>query len=127
MTKWFTKEEDDIIRQFGNEGLVGIHARMPWRSERAICARAYRRGIAVRHGNSVRAEYDLPSNTPPLIRQLYQAIEANRLSIHAIAKRSGVNKGVIARWRRCNPRVDLLVATLNALDLDLVIVPREGV
>lgn len=118
----YAPAEDEMIRQFAHEGLDGLCARMPWRSRRGIKDRATFLGADIRHGNHDRGA--IPANTPPLIKRLYEELENSPLTRRQVERRAGIHAQCILAWQRRSPRLDLFVAALNAMDLDLAIVHR---
>lgn len=69
--------------------------------------------------------YAVPEHAHPLVRGFYAAVNAERCRLHEIAGRTNIHVCTLRQWRtRYMPRVDLLDAALNALDLELAIVPR---
>ncbi|ETR79167.1 hypothetical protein X566_15460 [Afipia sp. P52-10] len=80
-----------------------------------------REGIAVQGGRKLA----IPEHTHPCVRGMFVAMNDQRASRHAMASRVGMNVASFTAWRRKHmPRVDDLDAALNALDLELAIVPK---
>ena len=70
---------------------------------------------------------NIPQHAHPLVRALI--VEQRRLGISQkeLENRSGVSLETVNNWRKAtNPSLVSYLAVLNALGLDLAIVPREG-
>lgn len=66
----------------------------------------------------------IPLHSLPVVRGLFVEMNAQRATLADIGSRAGIGKDTIRFWRfRAMPRVDLLDAALNTLDLELAIVP----
>ena len=68
----------------------------------------------------------VPEKGHPLVRDLYQLMNANKILIKDLVQPSGVKATTISEWRyRRTPNVASLEAVLNALGFKLDIVPDE--
>jgi transcriptional regulator with XRE-family HTH domain len=64
------------------------------------------------------------SGAHPLVRELVDILNRDRLTLTEIAQRAGIDRCVMHRWRcRSNPSVALLQAALNAAGYELRIAP----
>jgi hypothetical protein len=100
--------------------MSALNADPVFRARKLAGAAAYRERVGPRP-----KPLAIPQHTHPLIRGLFLEINAQRATLDAVAGRSGVSFDSLRFWRtRHMPRVDLLEAALNALDLELAIVPR---
>jgi transcriptional regulator with XRE-family HTH domain len=67
----------------------------------------------------------VPPGCHPLVRRLYEEMNARRMSITEMAERSGVPKTTISQWRtRHNPVVPALEACFNAMGMALAVAER---
>lgn len=75
-------------------------------------------------GNNRRGRIAVAPHAHPLVRQFLQAMNEQQATFAEVASRTHVGVDTMRFWqRRHMPRVDLLDAALNALDLELVIRP----
>ena len=66
----------------------------------------------------------IPASTHPVVRALFVEMNAQLATIAEVVDRADVGFDTIRFWRfRSMPRVDLLDAALNVLDLQLAVVP----
>jgi transposase-like protein len=67
----------------------------------------------------------IPMHAHPLVRQLFEIVNAERTSLRELGERAGVNRETLSLWRRRHmPVLDTFEAALNALDYELVIQQR---
>jgi hypothetical protein len=79
-------------------------------------------------GDRHRGQVSVSRHTPPLVREFFGHLNAQQTTIAECADRAGVNHDALKGWRtRFHPKLSNFEAVLNALDLDLVIVPRGTV
>jgi hypothetical protein len=77
-------------------------------------------------GNRWRGRIPIPPHGHPFVRQLIQHANEQQTTLTEIAQRAGIRRLTLSDWRYNRlPRVDLLEAALNVLDLELVIRPRD--
>jgi hypothetical protein len=76
-------------------------------------------GIANRLPRGVR----VPKGTHPCVRGFFIQMNAQRATRQGISGRVNVDKATITGWNRSMPRLDTIDAVLNALGLELAIVP----
>jgi hypothetical protein len=80
-----------------------------------------------REGRRWRGKLQWPRHAHPVVRRLYAEANEQRTTLSEIADRAGLRPSTISQWgNRNHPRLDQIEAALNALDLDLVVVPRGG-
>jgi hypothetical protein len=65
----------------------------------------------------------VPTNGHPLVRELYQTINTNRLMVRDVCKTAGVLPQTVRNWKRRSPKLDAFEAVLNTMGLELVILP----
>lgn len=72
----------------------------------------------------------IPERTIPVVRGLFVEMNDQCATLADVAERAGIGVDTLRFWRfRSMPRADLLDAALNAVDLELAIVPlgtRDG-
>lgn len=62
----------------------------------------------------------IPTNTHPLVIQLFEKMNQEQIGLIEMAERSGINKNTINDWKhRCMPRLDNIDACYNVLGLKL--------
>ena len=62
----------------------------------------------------------IPTNTHPLVTQLFEKMNQEQIGLIEMAERSGINKNTISDWKhRCMPRLDNIDACYNVLGLKL--------
>jgi hypothetical protein len=66
---------------------------------------------------------EIPDHVHPLVRGLFFEINNQRAFLKDVETRADFCPGTVGDWRRLNPIVPNLDAALNALDLELAIVP----
>jgi hypothetical protein len=88
---------------------------------------ASRRNLVAGRGRSRWAgRLKIPPKAHPLVRQLFELLNDQRVVISDIAEKSGVQAGTISDWRyRRSPTVVTFEAALNALGFELVIRRRK--
>jgi len=68
----------------------------------------------------------IPAKAHPLVREMFELLNDQRMVISDIADKSGVRAGTISDWRyRRSPTVVTFEAALNALGFELVIRRRK--
>ncbi len=68
----------------------------------------------------------IPAKAHPLVREMFELLNEQRMVISDIAEKSGVRAGTISDWRyRRSPTVVTFEAALNALGFELVIRRRK--
>jgi hypothetical protein len=98
------------------------------RSARAIAMNAdpafqARRLAGIRNGGF--RKFVIPEHTHPCVRGMFVEMNEQRAKRPYMARRVGIGVQSFTNWRRWHmPRVDDLDAALNALDLELAIVPK---
>lgn len=66
----------------------------------------------------------VPERAHPLVREMYELMNRERVGLNDLAWRSGNHKDTLSSWRRRGaPRVDMLEAALNVLGYRLSIEP----
>lgn len=88
-------------------------------------ARACREGSLQR----LRGRLEIPAHAHPCVRGLFETMNHQRTTPAEVATRAGFGPGTLRSWRRRHmPLLDVFEAALNALDLELAIVPigRRG-
>lgn len=62
----------------------------------------------------------------PAVATIYRRLEEQDLSFRWLSIKSGVDYNTLYRWKRgeASPRLDLLIAVLDALDVDLCPMPK---
>ena len=66
----------------------------------------------------------IPASTHPVVRALFVEMNAQLATMAEVSDRAGIGFDTLRFWRsRSMPRVDLLDAALNVLDLQLAVVP----
>jgi DNA-binding phage protein len=68
---------------------------------------------------------EIPAGTFPLVATLMRHINAADLTLTSVAARAGIERKTLRRMRKHAPRLDLFLAALNAVGLDLKIT-RKG-
>jgi hypothetical protein len=77
-------------------------------------------------GTRWRGKLPVPVHAHPLVRKLFEEMNAQQTTISEVVDRAGLRRGTVSDWRyRREPTVSNLVAALNVLDLDLKIVKRK--
>lgn len=128
----WTARELALLRLHAPTGTRGVRKHLPHRSRSSIRHKAKVLGIDVPcspsgdvDGKRHRGKLPIPQHCHPFVRKVFEEANAQRSTLAEIAKRSGVNRERFSDWkRRSEPRISELVAVLNTLDLDLVIVPK---
>jgi DNA-binding phage protein len=73
-----------------------------------------------------RGTLKVPAHCHPLTQFVFTEMNRQRVSMGELAERVGCERHSIGNWRFCrNPRLDLLVAAMNALGFELTPVPME--
>ena len=68
----------------------------------------------------------VPAHVHPLVARLFAEIAKAGLTEAAAARKAGLNRRSVNNWRgHCNPNLPNFIAALNAIGLDLKIVPRN--
>ena len=68
----------------------------------------------------------VPVHVHPLVTRLFAEIAKAGLTEAATARKAGLNRRSVNNWRgHCNPNLPNFIAALNAIGLDLKIVPRS--
>jgi hypothetical protein len=67
----------------------------------------------------------VPTTGNPLVRELFETINRERAQLKVLCRRAGVSSPTVLRWRT-GKRVflDSFEAVLNAMDLELMILPK---
>lgn len=61
----------------------------------------------------------------PLVRQLTELMNKEGVTLDDVARRSGIHRGVIHKWRyRSNPNIAAFEAVANVLEYDLKLVRK---
>lgn len=85
-----------------------------------------KRGVAY-SGNNKRGALTIPAHAHPLVRRFFAELNAQRTTLAEVSERSNVGVDTMRFWAtRHTPRVDLLDAALNTIDLELVIRKRRA-
>ena len=80
-----------------------------------------------RLGTRWRGKLPVPPRAHPLVRRLYGEMNAQMTTVGEVAQRSGLSSDTLLKWRgRHVPTLQNFEAALNALDLELRIVPRAA-
>lgn len=67
-----------------------------------------------------------PPHCHPLVRVLFAAANEQQTTLSEIGRRAGIRRKTMSDWgSRRLPRIDLLEACLNVLDLELVVVEKR--
>lgn len=73
-----------------------------------------------------RGKLPIPKHAHPLIKKLFEEANAQQTTMTEIGERANIRRKTMSDWRyRRLPRVDLLEAALNTLDLELVVRRRR--
>lgn len=73
-----------------------------------------------------RGNVPIPEHAHPLVRRLIVEANAQHTTMKEIADRAAIQPGTFSDWRyRRMPRLDLLEAALNTLDLELYVRRRK--
>jgi len=68
-------------------------------------------------GRNVRGRLTIPPHAHPLVRRLFEELNAQQTTIEELAGRTNIGVDTIRFWAsRHIPRLDLFVAALNAID-----------
>lgn len=65
---------------------------------------------------------------PPITKTLFDTMRSKKIEFAAVAKRSGISIGAIQNWRAKryrSPSLDSFIACLEAVGLELKVVPKE--
>lgn len=75
-----------------------------------------------------RGNLSIPEHCPPLVRQFFEIMNNEMVSLCDIGPKSGIQYDTISNWRyRSSPTLVLFQAALNALGYDLKIVKLRDV
>lgn len=72
-----------------------------------------------------KGEIGTQARSHPLVRRFFELVNCRQMTIAAIARRSGVRRNSIFKWRESTPTLPSLEAALNVLGYRLAIVPLE--
>lgn len=129
----WSKLEDATLRDNACNGYAALAEVLPARTLFAIKNRAHKLGVPVKARSRAggaprwRGRLPIPVHAQPLVRRFYREMNREKTLIQEIADRCGVAYDTISDWRyRRVPRLDNFIAALNALDLDLAIIPKRG-
>lgn len=76
-------------------------------------------------GNNMRGGIKVPAHAHPVVREFIVAMNDQQTTYREVSDRSGVGVDTMRFWpSRHMPRLDLMDAALNVLDLELAVVPR---
>ena len=100
----------------------------PCFSERNPQVRTQRRLRNLKRGRGAArwaGKLPIPPTAHPLVRGLFESMNAQKMLISDVAEVSGVSKRAISDWRyKRTPSVDNFQAAVNAVGLDLILVPE---
>lgn len=69
----------------------------------------------------------VPENAHPLVKELFEIMNHERISMGEAAKGTGVSRDTVSDWRyRRNPYLPSIEAVLNRLGYELVIRKKRG-
>ena len=69
----------------------------------------------------------IPEHAHPLVKRLFEEMNAQQIGSLDMAERSGMNKNTLKDWRtRVNPTVSNLEACFNVLGLELYVRERKS-
>lgn len=75
-----------------------------------------------RMGTRWRGKLPIPTNTHPIVRDLFREMNRQQTTITEVADRSGICRETISGWRYSRmPRLDLIDAAFNVLGKRLVV------
>lgn len=78
-------------------------------------------------GERWRGKIPVPERAHPLVRKLFEEMNAQLTTLNEVAERSGVDRQTISGWRYTGtPMTVNLVACFNALGLDLLVGPLKA-
>jgi transcriptional regulator with XRE-family HTH domain len=101
----------------------------PCRSPRNAHIRTRRKLRNLKRGRGAKrwaGKLPIPPSAHPLVRQMFEAMNARKLLISDVAEISGVSKHTISDWRyKRTPGVENLNAALNVLNLELTIAEMD--
>lgn len=66
----------------------------------------------------------VPTNGNPLIRELFRSVNAQGLVFQEVCERAGIDPNAVRRWKRHGARLESFEAVLNAMGLELMILPK---
>lgn len=93
------------------------------RSQRRILALLSGAGRHIRW----RGNLSIPAGAHPLVRQLFAAMNKDKIALRDLGARAGVDFQTISDWRyRSNPTLPTFEAVLNAAGYELRIVKRKN-
>lgn len=82
--------------------------------------------MANRQGTRWRGKLPIPAKAHPLVRQLFELMNARRLTVTEVAERAGSQPATISNWRyRNSPQLVEIEAALGAVGFELTISPKE--
>lgn len=73
-----------------------------------------------------RGKLSIPRHAHPIVRRLFEEMNEQQTVMEEVGKRAGLKPETLSNWRyRTNPKLDLIDAALNALDLELCVRKRK--
>lgn len=77
-------------------------------------------------GEHYRGKLLVPEHSPPLVRRLFEEMNAQHATLTEVANRAGLRRRTVTGWRETRvPNVEHLRACFNVLGLDLVVAEKE--
>lgn len=130
--QFWTPAELRVLRGYAHLGCKELMRLLPHRTFSAIHSKAKKERISITQAKKGSAEYrwrgklPVPAKAHPLVKELTRHMNRERTLTHEVAEKSGVSASTISNWRWKNgPVLENFIAVLNALDLDLSIVPLK--
>lgn len=73
-----------------------------------------------------RGRLSIPNHAHPVVRRLFEEMNEQNTVMAEVCERAGLKPETVSNWRyRTNPKIDLIDAALNALDLELCVRRRR--
>lgn len=73
-----------------------------------------------------RGKLSIPQNCHPLVRRLFEIMNAERATLKEVADKVGCGYDTVSMWRyRRTPNLVTIAAAVNALGYELAIVPQR--